>query len=357
MCARYTDFHVNEILPSGEVVHLTNLKPVKKSGQKELAHSPGPEERDPVGENAQESLFLQQKSAENDPTKVIPDHESPNDGGKALSKTEQPIKHEQLSEARDLNDLKEEGPTVGDRAGATITTQNPGANQTDTSVSDKNTRVGTLDQGQDAPNTESAATGPTEMDKAMRVEDNTTREHGSESASANEATKSAGSKPPEPTENSLFPTNLNGLQDPLAHHFMEPAPHMRRDDPRFSTQSGSEVLVRPDQSSSRQRFKVHMHFMDGVWKELTDNEEADFQVKKDRELAEKLANGGNQVVIKPGDVYDPENPAVPQANGVQSWNTFAGVKDDDRLVVSDQQRAFALSVLIDPSFQKRIYRL
>ena len=197
---RYTDFLVNEILPTGEVVRLKNLRPEKRKGTDGVAH----EDR-------------------------------------------------QVENGRMVGEVKDE----------------------------------------DAPEIATTAelTKVPELDHPM--EDNAVQPTHSNAVS---------DMKPDHTDDQA-PGLLSGIdasQDPLAHHFQNASPHLRRQLVK-SFQPDKDALLIPDTPKSpHETYRVHMQFVDGAWKELNTEEEANLKDKQEQESAERIVIGADQTIVKEG---------------------------------------------------------
>ena len=124
---------------------------------------------------------------------------------------------------------------------------------------------------------------------------------------------------------------VDSSNDPFAHHFQSP-PQKAAELSKQSSPIREDVKAR--EQTGHTRFKAHVRLVNGEWKELTEEEEAQLKAQQEAERAEKKANGGDQATISKGVVHGENSMPAPRANGIAMWNAYAGVNKEERLDVS-----------------------
>ena len=163
-------------------------------------------------------------------------------------------------------------------------------------------------------------------------------------ASANQASKSHDHLPnsgdpgvlSSVSSNTTIPSNNNGDEDPLAHHFM-PAPplppHKRVPATKRSNPTNTVSVDGGSDDQVRRRYTHHIRLTSHGWVQFDKEKEDSEKAKQEKEAAERKADGELQELVPKEEQPVPQtvNYCKAAPSSVGSWNAYARSNSDVRL--------------------------
>lgn len=312
---RYTDFLVNEILPSGKVVYIDNLK--------------GPTR--PQKEEKQPDAVTHVKQEPNDMPHACHIDATKTDQALVVTKA----KAEDVQEENRELEQEKEGTFVGEAiAVPALADAGDGSERTPHTV--KPDRGGANVGEKLGSSAEQSSTIPTPMTKdctAIATSDTST------SAADSSSSQTAASRN----------STKNAQKDPLAHHFEKPPPHMRvpLTNPLL-VQKPAEVPTESSPETKRIKQKVHLNYTNQGWVENDEEQERQLkeaaaadalekgqkedETQNEKEQQAEDKEGELEEKIKEEPAETPKSVYARQASTLASWQAYANVPD--RLEVS-----------------------